>query len=170
MNLYNSLPNELQNKVDHHIQSNVKDFIKTHVQSELEQYHKNRLRALIIDYYNNFKKKTNFFVTNRMIENDLLMWLNHPHSQNMNEPFMSNKNTQRFKNVMVRLFSARIKNEKQYRFATKHLSGQQIVNKILDSLTIKELEKFYIYKMRWIGEYAQKHILQIPLTKYVFFS
>ena len=166
----NGLPNELQNKVDHHIQSNIKNFLKTHLQSELEQYHKKRLRAQIFNYYINFKKKTNFFVTNRMIENDLLMWLNHPHSQNMDEPFMSNKNTQRFKNVMGRLFSARIKNEKQYRFVTKHLNGQQIVNKILDVLTIKELEKFYIYKMRWIGKCTQKHIVQIPLTKYNFFS
>lgn len=170
MNIYENLPEEIQNRVDCFIKSNVKDFINTHVQSELEQYHKNRLWALIIDYYNDFKSKTHFFVTNRMIEIDLLMWLNHPHSRNMDDPFISGKNTRRFKNVMARLFTSCIKNEKQYRFATKHLSGQQIVNKILDSLTIKELEKFYIYKMRWIGEYAQKHILQIPLTKYVFFS
>ena len=170
MKLYNGLPEEIQDRIDTNVQSNVKNFIKTHVQPELEQYHKNRLRALIIDYYNDFKSKTHFFVTNRMIEVDLLMWLNHPYSRNMDDPFISGKNTRRFKNVMARLFTSCIINKKQYQFATKHLSGQQIVNKILGVLTIKELEKFYIYKMRWIGKYAQKHILQIPLTKYVFFS
>jgi len=169
MNLYNNLPIELQNVIDRHIQSNIKDFIKTRVQIELEQYHKKRLRTLIFNYYNDFKIKHNIFVTNRMIVNCLLMWINHPHSQNTDNPFMSGKYTGRFKNVMTCIFSSRIRNEKQYLFATKHLSGHEIVNKILDVLTIKELEKFYTYELRWIGKCTQKYIVQIPLTKYNFF-
>jgi len=170
MKLYNNLPEEIQDQIDNNVQSNVKEFIKSRIQYDLEQYHKKRLRTLIINYYNDYKSKTHFFVTNRMIENDLLMWLNHPYSRNMDDPFISGKNTQRLKNIMTRLFTSRIRNGKQYRFATKQLSGHQIVNKILDVLTIKELEKFYIYKLRWFGKCSQKHIIQIPLTKYDFFS
>ena len=168
MNLYKNLPEEIQDKIDINIQSNIKEFVQHNIFHDLEKFHKQRIRSQIFDYYNEWKKHNNFFISNRIIENDLLMWLNHPFSQNMDDPFMYGINTQRFIRVMNRAFpsSSIIINESQYKFITKNLSGKQIINRILNALTIQELEKFFTYQLRWIGKCTQKHIVQIPLGQH----
>lgn len=163
MNIYNKLPEELQNKIDSGIQSNIKDFVTNDVFEELEQFHKRRLRLLIFDYYRQFKKKHRFFVGWIGIEESILMWLNHPYSQNMDDPFMHGQVTNRFVRVMKRIYPLGVYNETQYRYATTFYTKQQIVEKILSVLTVKELEKLYIYKVRWIGCCTQKHIIPVPL-------
>jgi len=168
MNQYQNLPEEIQHRIDGIVQSNIKEYLYAHIQVELDQYHKKRLRQLIHNYYINWKEKHGFFISYRMIEEDILMWLNHPFTKNMDNPFMFGKTTQRFKNVMRRIFASRITNEVGYRNAIKNLRGPEIVNTILEALTVEELEKFYTYNMRWIGEYKQNNIIQVPLREHSY--
>ena len=168
MNRYQNLPEQIQDRIDNSVQSNVKDYILLHLQVELAQHHKKRIRQLIHDYYNHWKEKHGFFISYRMIEEDILMWLNHPFTKNMDNPFMFGKTTKRFKNVMKRVFSSHITTETQYQTTTKHLTGHEIVNIILEALTVEELENFYTYNMRWIGECKQKNVIQVPLREHLY--
>ena len=168
MKQYLNLPEDIQNNIDSCVKINVKNITRHELFVDLEQFHKQRLRSQIFDYYNEWKKKHNLFVTYDMIETDILMWLNHPLTLNMDTPFMNGINPKRFGLIIKRAFpfSSNITNELHYKLATKDLSKKQLINKIFNILTIYDLEHFFTYILRWVGKCTQKHIIQISLGKY----
>ena len=104
MNIYNNIPEELKNKVDLYVQKNIKNYMNENIFKELEIFHKNRLKKLFFNFYYKLNiLYTNFEIDNNEILRDILFFLNHPYSQNMDSPFMSGKFTNKFINIMNRL-------------------------------------------------------------------
>ena len=141
MNIYNNIPEELKNKVDLYVQNNIKKYINENIFKELEIFHKNRLKKLFFNFYYKLNiLYTNFEIDNNEILRDILFFLNHPYSQNMDTPFMSGKFTNKFINIMKRLN----KNTTQiiirwYRcyYLNSHYDDYQLEEKIISMLCYK---------------------------------
>jgi len=165
MEIYNNLPIELKDKVDVHIVQNVKEYTKKYLLPEIIEYRRKLLINQIYNHYQDFKKKHNFFVTYNLIEEDILYWLNIPHSNNMDSPLMSNRTSKRFKRVLRRTFPyapCNI-NEQGYNVLTKHLTKHQIVNIYFKKLNVIELESFYRYRIRQLIMGQSKYVNKLPI-------
>lgn len=105
MNIYKNIPDEIKYKIDTIIKSNIKIYVKECILKELEVFHKFRLKKIFFDYYrkmNQIYKNINFRDYN-MILKDILFFLNHPYSQNMDTPFLNGRFTDKFIYIMKQI-------------------------------------------------------------------
>ncbi len=103
--MYNDLPIEIQSKIDKYIQKNIRNYVKNHLLFELLDFHKKKIKNLIYNYYSDYEMKYNL-IDYSIIENDIMFWMNHPFSQNMDHPFMMRRLTKLFINIIKRLFDS----------------------------------------------------------------
>ena len=101
--IYNNLPIEIQSKIDEYIKQNIKNYVQNNLLFEVVNFHKKKIKKLIYNYYNN-QQKIHFIDYNSIIENDIMFWLNHPFSQNMDHPFMTGRLTKLFISIIKRIF------------------------------------------------------------------
>ena len=204
MDIYKNIPEEIKYKVDLNIQKNIKIYINENIFKELEIFHKNRLKKLFFNFYYKLNiSYTNLEIDNNEILRDILFFLNHPYSQNMDTPFMSGRFTNKFIYILKRLnknitqiiktwYTCYYLNSlyDDYQLEEKFISmlcykyylskkkctplGKPYQEKkkrttnfifdILNNLSITELEKLYIYKMKEIGQCNKKNIIENTLS------
>jgi len=175
--IYDRLPEDIKEKVDYYVTENVKIYTRTYLLSDLNNFHINKLQRLIFGYYYQLQWISPSYAC---IEIDIINWLNHPHSENMDTPFMTGLITDRFIDVLKRIFiKPKLVNDAitlaiscngidndysenlPYSCLNKLTSKKFIIHKILNTLTIPELESFYIYMMNRIGKLTNHNLLEI---------
>ena len=205
MNIYKYLPEEIKFKIDLLIQNNIKIYVNEYIFKELDIFHKNRLKKLFFNYYYKMNQIYGKIleVDNYCILRDILFYMNHPFSQNMDTPFLSGRFSIKFINIMKRInkhiikiidkwyndyysnsfyddyqleekFISMLKNQYYLRkskcipfgksFQEKNKITLSFIYDILDNLSIIELEKLYIYKMKEIGHLKKKYIIENTLN------
>lgn len=178
--IYNKLSENLQNKTDICIIKNIKFYKRVILFKELEVFHKNKLIGLFFDYYTQFNTQYDISLNYRDIENDILFWLNDPYSRNYDNPFMSGKFSRLVMDILYRIFTPQEISyiisfintsfqEYYYEYKPtsclyKRYSSKYIINKIINSLTLYELESLYIYTMKHIGKCGKDNIMDITLN------
>lgn len=175
--IYHRLPEDIKDKVDNYVKDNVKIYTRTYLLSDLNNFHINKLQRLIFGYYYQLQWISPSYAC---IESDIINWLNHPHSEQMDTPFMTGLIADRFIDVVKRIFIQPVLVNNAITLATscngidndfsenlpysclnKLSSKKFIIHKILNNLTIHELESLYIYMMNRIGKLTNHNLLEI---------
>lgn len=178
--IYTKLSENLQNKTDICIIKNIKFYKRFILFKELDVFHKNKLIGLYFDYYTQFNIRYDIPLNYRDIENDILFWLNDPHSRNYDTPFMSGEFSRLVMDILYRIFTPHeisyiisfintsfhdyYYENKNTSCIYKIYSSKYIINKIIHSLTLYELESLYIYTMKNIGKCVKDNIMDITLN------
>ena len=169
MIIYTKLSPNLKNKIN----LNIQKIINKQMLNELNQFHKKKLINNFINCFNKYNYLSDCF----LIENTILFWLNHPYSQNMDNPFVTNKFTSLFISVLSRIFKQKEvnyilnsnldNNYYNFKMGQSYLhynySKKYICNKILNSLTLLELESLYIYYKNLSLNVNNENIINISL-------